>query len=149
MATFCSLTSKQSFPFYSCILYISMTTFLELFLSWIALFPCFWKCAVYVLYFRSSKGKFRQWETQLHQNPGPCRCLHSVHAHHHLETDSSSPRLQIPDHCWLTDLDLSFSSCLGLGSGQNLHRLVKGSWMEMISYSHCNPGECWLCCCLR
>lgn len=109
----------------------------------------FGKCFLCVLFFGSSQGNFRQWETQLRQSHGPFHCLHLVHTPHHLEIGSSDPLPQTPDHCWLTDLDLSFSNCLGLEWEQNLHHLVKDSWMERISYFHCNPGECWLCCCLR
>lgn len=138
-------------PFHCYIFQFSMTRTI----SWVIFFiilnctvPLFLE-RVCVFYFGTPKGNFRQWETQLHQNPGPCHCLRLVHTLHHLETDSSDPPPQTLDHCWLTDLDLNFSNCLGLESELNLHHLVKGSWMEMISHSHCNPGECWLCCCPR
>lgn len=104
---------------------------------------------VFVFYFGTPKGNFRQWETQLHQSPGPCRCLHWVHAHHHWETDSSNPPPQTLDHYSLKDRGLSFLNCLGLESEQNLHHPGRGSWMGRTSCSHCNPEECWLCCCLR
>lgn len=104
---------------------------------------------VFVFYFGTPKGNFRQWETQLRQSPGPCRCLRWVHAHHHLEIGSSNPPPQTLGHYSLTDQDLSFSNCLGLGSEQNLHHPGKGSWMGRTSCFHCNPEECWLCCCLR
>lgn len=110
--------------------------------------PLIWKC-FFVFYFGTPKGNFRQWETQLRQSPGPCRCLRWVHAHHHWEIGSSNPPPRTLGRYSLTDQDLSFSNCLGLGSGQNLHHPGKGSWMGRTSCFHCNPEECWLCCCLR
>jgi hypothetical protein len=156
MATSCSSVSVKKlrvghffYHFLSCMLQFSVMS-----TSWVIFIlnctvPLFLEVFLCVLYFGTPKGNLRQWETQLHQSPGPCCCLHWVHAHHHSETDSSDPPPRILDHCSQTDLDLSFSNCLGLESEQNLHRPAKGSWREMISGSHCSPGECWLCCYLR
>lgn len=109
----------------------------------------FGKCFLWVLYVGTSKGSLRPWETRPHQSPGPCRCLRWVHTPLRLGTGSSNLPPLTPDRCWLTGLGRSFSSCPGLGSGQSLRRLGRGSWMEMTSRSHCSPGECWLHCCRR
>lgn len=104
---------------------------------------------VFIFYFGTPQGNFRQWETQPRQSPDPCRCLRWVRAHHHLEIGSSNPPPLTLGHYSLRDQDLSFSDCLGLESEQNPHHPGKGSWMGRTSCFHCNPEACWLCCCLR
>lgn len=124
--------------------------FLELFCILNCTVPLFLEsvsCVSFVL--EPPKGSFMPWGTQLRRSPGPWCCLRLGHTPHRWESGSSSPPPPTLGRCWQTGLDLSFSNCLGLESEQSLRRLVKGSWMETISHSHCNPGACWPCCCLR
>lgn len=154
MATSFSLTSKETkgwtSPLFIATFYNSWwhMLFLELFFK-LHCFLILGKCFLWALRWGAPGGCFRQWGTQPRRSPGPCHCRRRAHTPRHLENDSSDPPPLTLGRCWLTNPDLNFSNCLESESEPSPHRPGKGSWTGMMSYSHCSPGECWLCCCLR